>query len=353
MPSLLWHARFFAVAALVVISAACSDDGTTSISGCEVKREYPSRGWRGDPFDLHPFFTSVFYDNFKTPACPVPILQVEEPMFAVGVVWSKQVFDPHTGQLNNTERVSLRIYNAAGTVVGEDVQPFFADNIDEKEVEVTTNYDAVTAHRTFTEKDLMQVRIQDYCCTLPQLSGEVELAINYKKDGPNASVSVTGNGVPLRNTSATYGALSLSAGRPHKYRWYLNGALVDSARTYTAAVGSSDFQLRVDMVDAYGRTASGHLTVDVDGIAVQLDGPQRVFAWDPATWTAWVRGGYTPHDVRWYKNGQYVGSGTSYSTDNPGTFDFNLRADVTDGHGTFASQSIFVDVESDCSTTAC
>jgi hypothetical protein len=62
-------------AGLCVVAGCGGDNDTLVLSGCEVVQEYPSGGWRGDPYELHPFFTTVRNDQFTSPACPVAILQ--------------------------------------------------------------------------------------------------------------------------------------------------------------------------------------------------------------------------------------------------------------------------------------
>ncbi|CAA9299885.1 MAG: hypothetical protein AVDCRST_MAG89-388, partial [uncultured Gemmatimonadetes bacterium] len=260
-----------AAAAALCIFAACEDEtGALVLSGCEVVRESPSDGWRGDPYELHPFFTSVRNDQFRSPACPVSIVNPGEEVYASGVVFSNRVFNQQTGQTADTERVRLRIINSVGTVVREDIQPFIAPlgSINSKEVELTVQYPAVSGHRSFNEKDAMQVTITDHCCAFPQLRGEVELRINYVKDQAAARLTIMGDEIPYQNSWVTFGALSPSGGRPHNFNWYRDGAWVGSGGTYSASAGGSDFNLRVDMSDRYGRTASRNMYVDVDGVRV-------------------------------------------------------------------------------------
>ncbi|HYW07379.1 MAG TPA: hypothetical protein VE913_10505, partial [Longimicrobium sp.] len=282
MPTPRGHDLASAAALILALCllAGCNDQGVIKLSGCTVVQEFPSGGWRGDPYQLHPFLTSVRYDQFPEPACPVPILYAREQVDASGVLFSEQVFNPQTGQVTDFERARLRIYNALGQIVRETEQPFVAlGSITSKETELSVRYPAVSGHGTFTEKDQMQVRISDHCCHLPQLRGEIELRIDYTRDQAAARVTAVGDEVPLANTSTTYGAMSRSAGQPHGYQWFRDGAPVGSGRTYTAAVGTSDFDLRVDMTDSYGRTATNTLRVDVDGVRIEsLTGPSEVWA---------------------------------------------------------------------------
>jgi hypothetical protein len=331
------------LAVSLCILSACGEQGAMKLSGCAVVQEFPSGGWRGDPYELHPFLTSVRFDQFASTACPVPILNAREQIDATGVLFSNQVFNPQTGQVTDFERARLRIYNAAGQTVGQDEQPFFAaGSVVSKELELFVRYPAVSGHGTFTEKDQMQVRISDHCCQLPQLRGEIELRIDYTRDQAAARVTTVGDEIPGANTSATYGALSRSAGQPHGYRWFRDGAPVGSGRTYTASVGTSDFDLRVDMSDSYGRTASSTLRVDVDGVRVEsFTGPLEVWASaGGGTWTASGRGGSAPYEYAWYVNDRWVGDGASWSGYNVGHEGaFTLRVDVRNAQGATHSAS--------------
>lgn len=330
----------------VCVLAGCEggSSGGLVLSGCEVVREHPSGAWRGDPYELHPFLTTVRNDQYTSPACPVAILQPREEVYASGVVFSTQVFNPQTGQTNDTERAQLRMINSVGSVIREDVQPFIAPagSINSKEIELIVEYPAISGHGTFTEKDAMQVTISDYCCMLPQLRGELELKVDYTKDAASARVTVVGDEIPLQNAQVTYGALSPSAGRPHTFYWYRDGVWAGSGSTYAAATGTADFDLRVDMSDGYGRTASGTLHVDVDGVRIaSFDGPSAVWASEGGgTWTATSRGGSQPHTFNWYVDGEWVGSGESWSGYRPGREGaFVLRVEVANASGAASSAS--------------
>jgi hypothetical protein len=265
-------------------------------------------------------------------------------VYAAGVLFSEQVFNPQTGRTNDTERARLRMINSVGTVVREIEQPFIAPigALNYKEIELSVRYPAVSGHRTFTEKDAMQVTISDYCCMLPQLRGELELRVHYTKDRAAARVTVVGDEIPVQNAQVTYGALSPSAGRPHTYNWYRDGAWVGSGGTYTVSAGTTDFDLRVDMSDGYGRTASDTLRVDVDGVRItSFEGPSAVWASEGGgTWTVTSRGGSQPHTFEWYVDGKWAGSGESWSGYRPGREGaFVLRVDVANSSGGTSSAS--------------
>lgn len=335
-----------AAAAALCIFAACEDEGTGSLvlSGCEVVQEFPTGGWRGDPYELHPFFTTVRNDQFRNPACPVAIVNPGEEVYASGVVFSNRVFDPQTGQTADTERARLRMINSVGTVVREDIQPFIAPlgSINSKEVELIVQYPAVSGHRSFTERDAMQVTISDYCCSFPQMRGEVELRVNYTRDQAAARLTLVGDEIPYQNSWVTFGALSPSGGRPHNFNWYRDGAWVGSGGTYSASTGGSDFHLRVDMSDRYGRTATSAMNVDVDGVRLSsFNGPFEVWASaGGGTWTVSARGGSGPYTFNWYLDDRWVGSGESWTGYRPGQEGlFTLRVDVANANGATHSES--------------
>jgi len=153
---------------------------------------------------------------------------------------------------------------------------------------------------------------------------------------------VVGDEIPLRNTSARYGALSPSAGRPHTFNWYRDGAWVGSGATHTVSAGTADFSLRVDMGDVYGRTASSTLNVDVDGVRIaSLNGPSTVWASaGGGTWMATARGGTEPPVFNWYVDGEWVGAGESWTGYRPGAEGwFTLRVDVSNAGGATSSAS--------------
>lgn len=78
-------------------------------------------------------------------------------------------------------------------------------------------------------------------------------------------------------------------------------------------------------------------------VKVDIDGPTQINAGEEAQWSAEPTGGYAPYTYRWYKNGQLVGTGSTYSTSSP--WDFDLRVEMEDGHDWFDAHemTIFVD----------
>lgn len=334
--------RVLLVAALPAVSnlPGCDSAGGT-LAGCRIEYQSPSGAWDGDPYELHPFIATVDYYQFESGGCPVPILRPREQIRAAGTLFSSDVFGDG---LNNTERARLTILDANRFTIKDDEQPFVILNIDSKRADVQVDYPAVRAHGTISEKDLFQLRVLDYCChsLFPQQRASIDLAISYESDAQFARIQVAGDPIPRSGDSRTWGAESPSAGRPHEYRWFRDGAPVGSGRTYTASVGTSDFDLRVDMSDTYGRTASNTLRVDVDGVRVEsFTGPLEVWASaGGGTWTASGRGGSAPYEYAWYVNDRWVGDGASWSGYNVGHEGaFTLRVDVRNAQGATHSAS--------------
>jgi hypothetical protein len=327
---------------LICAAAACGDAGTQTIGGCKVRRESPSGGWDGDPYELHPFIATVAYYQFEDGACPVAILRRAEPVYAAGTLFSAQVFNQQG--LNDTERARLRIFSADRTQLQEDIQPFRILNADEKRADVDVEYPAMTAsYDVGSALDFFNMTVLDYCCPLPQQRAEVELGIDYVSDAPLSRVAITGDEVPLARAAATWGALSRSAGRPHEYRWHRDGVYVGTGATYTANAGTADFDLRVDMTDTYGRAATHTLRVDVDGVRVHsLAGPGQVYAGEgDAIWSARGHGGYPPYTFEWLVDGVPVGSGEEWSGF-PGEGQHTLTARMRDSRGASHSRSMVV-----------
>jgi len=326
---------FVAVSALTLVIPGCGDLRPDRIANCRVS--YINGGWNDDPYRVDPSIKSEYDDGM----CPIAILYPEEAVYAAGYVTSRNVFNGD-GTMNQSESAVLQIENANRFVVRNRRQPFRIVNIDYKEAEVAVGYNAISAHHTFTEKDLFSLRIEDLCCSFPQFRAQIDLDLDYITD-TQARVRVAGNEVPTGNSIETWEAASKSAGRPHAYRWYRDGVYVDSGAAYTSSAGTADFTLRVEMTDTYGRTASDSFRVDVDGVRTTISGPETVYANDsPGTWNAIVFGGYGPYTYRWTVNGQLVGTGESWTGLRPSAGWFQLRLDVRDAHGTTRSATVDV-----------
>jgi hypothetical protein len=329
---------------LLGVSAACSEFHG-EVNRCKIV--WQAGEWmtgNEGSFEYHPVLDPV--GN----RCPINVVQPGERVFTGGHLIGIQAFDGTNAWPN--EVADVRIDNSRAVTVAGARYQFRRESIDWIEADVGLGYPTLSGHGTFAESDLLHLEISKNCCNAAQFIAGLELQLTYTPDG-SARVGVTGNSVPLSNTPTTWQASSPSAGRPHTYTWYRDGAALGSGDSYTADSGPTDFGLRVDMTDTYGRTASTLFPVDVDGMIVTVAGPDSVFEWDGGRWSVGVRGGYPPYSTRWYRNSTAVGTGTSYQ--GIASTNYTLRAEVTDAHGSVYRGSRYVTVlhSSDCTTTAC
>lgn len=169
----------------------------------------------------------------------------------------------------------------------------------------------------------------------------LELELTTAQDN-GLSARFAGADIPLSNTAQTWQVGSQSGGRPHQFEWYRNGQWVTSGGKYTASTGTTDFELRVNMSDALGRTATNTMSVDVDGVRASLTGPVDVYNSEGGgTWSVTGRGGYEPYSFEWYVDGVWVGSGPTWSG-YTGEGLHGLRVDMSDSRG--ASHAAYLDV---------
>lgn len=77
--------------------------------------------------------------------------------------------------------------------------------------------------------------------------------------------------------------------------------------------------------------SQGRLTVSYRGANIQASvaGPDVPLSGSNGIWTASASGGASPYSYAWYRNGQLVGTSSSYSS-NVGSTEFGLRLLVTD-----------------------
>jgi hypothetical protein len=149
------------------------------------------------------------------------------------------------------------------------------------------------------------------------------------------SAQLTGEKVPLPNTTHTWSA-PVRGGYPgFTYAWYRDGTFVGSGPSYTATVGTSDSNLRVEVTDQTWSTVAAVLSLDVGGIEATIDGPTMVYASQGAqTWTATARGGTGTYTFDWYLDDVYAGSGTTWSSF-PGENWHRLEVRAQDSAGAF------------------
>lgn len=101
--------------------------------------------------------------------------------------------------------------------------------------------------------------------------------------------------------------------------------------------------------DSWGRSddfGAGKLNVGAAlRLTASISGPSFVYANETQTWSANVSGGFKPYDYAWFRDGQLVSTGESYSG-NTGSSDFNLQLNVTDALNASAQDDLYVTVNS-------
>jgi hypothetical protein len=80
------------------------------------------------------------------------------------------------------------------------------------------------------------------------------------------------------------------------------------------------------------------------GLFNSLAGDELPLSNSSRTYLTDSRGAGTPHEYQWYRNGAWIGSGTSVVV-NTGSGDFTLRVDARDQYGRVSSSSKAVDVD--------
>jgi hypothetical protein len=80
-------------------------------------------------------------------------------------------------------------------------------------------------------------------------------------------------------------------------------------------------------------------------LSASISGPGQVSAYDYASWTAVAANGTGPYSYAWYRDGELVGTGSTYSGYADGT-GFTLTVNVTDSAGATATGYLFVSIAS-------
>lgn len=91
---------------------------------------------------------------------------------------------------------------------------------------------------------------------------------------------------------------------------------------------------------------TGDLRITYKGASVDADiiGPDVPLRNTTATWSATASGGSAPYTYEWYRNGQLVGTGASY-TASTGLSEFGMRVQVTDQTWSIRTADYWVDVD--------
>ena len=164
--------------------------------------------------------------------------------------------------------------------------------------------------------------------------------ITYRQS--SVSTKLTGEHIPAPGSTHTWNAPTTGGSPGYMYQWYRNGTAVGNGSSYTANVGSSAFDLRVEVTDQTWSTVAAVLMVHVGGVEASVTGPALVYASEGGgTWGATGRGGSGAYTFDWYLDGTYLGSGPSWNG-YPGENARTLRVDMTDSGGEFDSHSFLV-----------
>ena len=165
---------------------------------------------------------------------------------------------------------------------------------------------------------------EQYCEAVNNLYNAATFSYSYPERAEITSFkpSVSGCGaekVIKYYESVTYTASS--AAPVQEYQWYVNGEYVGSGESYTVEKPESDYTVSVTAVYPNGYTESSDVT------SVKLDksvckpsisecGAEKEIKYkETVTYT--VSASVPAQEYQWYVNGEYVGSGESYTVEKP------------------------------------
>ena len=234
------------------------------------------------------------------------------------------------------------VFNSAGKLVGDDREEFFA--VIDYEQPARTYYRARPKAEYVAATGTGQVSDHD----IAQFSGWkdgvrkawADLKITYRQS--SVSTNITGDRIPTPGSTSTWNAATTGGYPGYMYQWYRDGAPVGNGSSYTAAAGSSDFDLRVEVTDQTWSTVAAVFMVNPGGVEAAITGPALVYAsGGGGNWTATGRGGTGAYTFEWYVDDVYAGSGPSLTT-YPGENAHTVRVDMRDSAGAFDSHSFFV-----------
>lgn len=310
IPRLLW------AGATSLVLGACRD---AKIMNCKVS-EMPS----SNPYQLD-------WAGYIPSSCPVSLGQPGETK-TVGA----DVFDKGTQEFFFIE---VNVRNGYGQIppgnghngLASTIQPFFGNKASPR-----LNYAAATAG------------------TIDRGSFEV-LRHNFGQyeDDPRATLEITytsshmvtiiqGPTVPQSNTTQMWTAGVSGGASPYTYAWYRDGTLVSMGSSYTGAVGTTDFGLKLHVTDHTQSTRVVEMRTQVDGVLTSVSGPTLVYSSQGGgTWTASGEGGYPPYTFDWYVDGVHRGNGSSWSG-YPGEGQKELWVDMRDTRGATTRANTYV-----------
>lgn len=278
------------------------------------------------------------YELLIPAECPIPLASPgTETKYAAARIWDFNGVDM------NVARVVVK--NSAGRKVAEEVAPFvIALNVGM--AEPRSEYIAATGKKSFSDHDTATFEAANLT-NGNRANGKTKLY--YQQT--SLSTRLAGEAVPLPNTTHTWSA-PVSGGYPaFTYNWYRDGQYVGSGSEYSSTVGTSDFDLRVEVTDQTWSTVAAVLAVDVGGVQAAISGPSIVYEGEGAQWSASARGGTGNYTFNWYVDDVWVESGPVFSG-SPGAGSHVLRVDAQDTAGEQDTAIKSVRMESTCSDGA-
>jgi hypothetical protein len=310
-------------AAGILVLAGCDNIPPSLSQNCEVVAHSPSNS-----FDLD-------YQLLLPYPCPAPIGSVGERKVAAGEINDRGTRD--------FEFAELILTNSKNEVKANNVTRFIVRTYPVASPRV--EYPAATG--AFLIGDHLSSQHWDYGRFMAFNRDQIDntnnpygtVQIRYRKSAVN--VSISGPDIPSANTVQTWEAIGYHGEEPYTFKWYRDSVAVGTGRYYTADTGPQPFGLLVDVVDASYSTSATVLAVDVNGIRVEIDGPETVYVQDGGTWYAAVRGGFAPYVFHWFVDDQHVATGPSWSG-YPGAGTNRLHLQVSDAGGASHSDTRFV-----------
>jgi len=311
----------FCLTTAIAAAEACSGD----TNNCERVSVAPN----SNTFDLH-------YDVVAPARCPVPLATPgTEIKYAGAYVRDYLPQDFDEGR--------VVVYNSKPEIVADHrdkmLLTYFPElPITESFYDATpkVSYRAATGTAQFSDYDIAE--FSGWSNGTKRATGSIK--ITYRQS--SMSSKLTGERIPLPNSTQTWNVPTTGGSPPYTYQWYRNGNPVGTGSSYTASAGASDFSLRVEVTDQTWSMLASVLLVDVGGVEASITGPTLLYASQgEGTWTASGRGGTGSYTFAWYLDGEFVGDGPVFAG-YPGANGHTLRVDLTDSAGAFTSQSLFV-----------
>lgn len=225
----------------------------------------------------------------------------------------------------------VKVKNSKGETIADDATVFLGGIAEPAE-----EYVAATGTKRFDDYDVGIFRAWNAAGT-KAAAGETRLT--YQQS--SLATRLAGTRIPQVNSSQTWTAPSSGGYPAYSYRWYRDGQLVSTASSYSTTVGSSDFDLRVEVTDQTWSTRAAVLDVDVGGVAVTIRGPSEVYPSRGGSWTASGQGGTGAYSFEWYLDDVLIGTSSSWSG-YPGDGRSALQVRMRDSAGAFTSLSKLV-----------